>query len=100
MVEGLVGNKTNWHSVALKHVLYIESTFTFTKQGFAAGNAKLISYNLYLELYQTYIKAHSHIQNITTYCIYGAQKHKLPLPCSWKNPTRVQQSRLFSSISV
>lgn len=85
MAEGLVGSKTNWHSVALKHVLYTGVTLTFTKQGFAAGNVKMISSNLYLEHYQTYIKAHSHIQNITTYCIYGAQKRKLPLPCSWKH---------------
>lgn len=85
MAEGFVGNKTNWHSVALKRVFYTGVTLTFTKQGFAAGNVKVISSNFYyLEHYQTYIKAHSHIQNITTYCIYGAQKHKLPLPCSWK----------------
>lgn len=74
MTEGLVRNKTNWHSVALKLVLYTEATFTFTKAGCAARNAKLTSRNLYLEHYQTYIKAHSHIRNITTYCIYGAQR--------------------------
>lgn len=74
MAEGLIGNKTKRHSVALKHVLYTEITFTSTKQGYAGDHVKLISYNLYLENYQTYIKAHSHIQNITTYCIYGAQK--------------------------
>lgn len=74
MAEGLTGNKNKTHSVALKHILYNEITFTSTKQRFAGPDVKLISYDLYLEHYQTYIKAHSHIQNITTYCIYGAQK--------------------------
>lgn len=46
-------------------------TVTFAKQEGAAGNAKLMHYNPHLEHYQTYIKAHSHIQNITTFFIYG-----------------------------
>jgi len=48
MAEGLLQNKMYWHTAALKHVLYTEGTFTFTKQRLGAGDVKLISNNIYL----------------------------------------------------